>query len=498
MAKILVADDERSICEAFSGLLATEGHTALIAANGQEALRLVRDEQPRAAFLDVRMPGLDGLAALEQIARIDPALPVIIMTAHGTLETASRALRANAFDYLGKPLELEQVRQVLRRALHHRQAASAAGRAPVAAEPDGRPTLLGRSPAMQELFKLIVLLGSNELTVLVLGESGVGKELVARAIHESGKRASEPFVAVNCAAIPETLIEAELFGHERGAFTDAREQRRGRFEAAGAGTLFLDEVSELPLALQGKLLRALQERSFERIGSSVPLALAARIIAASNRDLGTEVRAGRFRADLYHRLNLATLRVPPLRERRSDLPALIASILARANREIGRDIERLEPEALARLEAYDWPGNVRELEHVIKRSLLTSRGRSLSLHDLVIDDAQREAGGAPSGDAAEHVRKAAQAYVGALAREPRSGSEWDRDDAARQVIFQQAVTAFERALVQAALAATRGNQVAAARLLGISRTTLRIKLGERKAAPDEGTPNEAVQDLDRS
>lgn len=492
MAKILVADDERSICDAFSGLLAAEGHTALIAANGHEALRLVREERPQAAFLDIRMPGLDGLAALEQIVHLDPALPVIVMTAHGTLETASRALRANAFDYLGKPLELDQVRQALRRALHHRRAD---GGAPVPGprEPDARPTLVGQSPAMQELFKLIVLLGANELTVLVLGESGVGKELVARAVHESGKRSSEPFVAVNCAAIPETLIEAELFGHERGAFTDAREQRRGRFEAAGAGTLFLDEISELPLALQGKLLRALQERSFERVGSATQIALTARVIAASNRDLAAEVRAGRFRADLYHRLNLATLRVPPLRARKSDLPALIASILARANREIGRDVERLEPAALARLEAYDWPGNVRELEHVIKRSLLTSRGRSLSVHDLVIDGAQLQEGGALRADAAEHVRRAVRAYIGA-------GSGWDRNGAggARPEIFQEAVAAFEGELIRAALAATRGNQVAAARLLGISRTTLRIKLVERKAALLEETPAQSVQDLDRS
>jgi DNA-binding NtrC family response regulator len=482
MAKILVADDERSICDAFSALLAAEGHTALIAANGQEALRLVREEHPQAAFLDIRMPGLDGLAALEQIARSDPALPVIIMTAHGTLATASRALRANAFDYLGKPLELDQVRQALRRALHQRQAEGrAAAPAPAAAGPDARPTLVGGSPAMQELFKLIVLLGSNELMVLVLGESGVGKELVARAVHESGKRASEPFIAVNCAAIPETLIEAELFGHERGAFTDARELRRGRFEVAGAGTLFLDEVSELPLALQGKLLRALQERSFERVGSTTPVALAARVIAASNRDLAEEVRAGRFRADLYHRLNLATLRVPPLRERKSDLPVLIASILARANRELGREVERLEPEALARLAAYDWPGNVRELEHVIKRSLLTSRGRSLSVHDLVIDGAPRPQAHAQLAAAAAHIRGAVAAYLGA----------GERPD-----LFQAAVAALEGELVRAALAATGGNQVAAARLLGISRTTLRMKLGERKDPQEMGTAPASVQDLD--
>ena len=261
------------------------GHVPLIASTGTEALRLVKTERPAAAFLDVRMPGLDGLATLREIVATDRTLPVILMTAYGTLETASEALRADAFDYLGKPLELETVRQVLRRALHASQRppepAPQELAAPVSA--DGRATLIGQSAAMQQVFKLIVLLAGTELSVLIEGDSGVGKELVARAIHTRGPRSVEPFVVVNCAAIPETLIESELFGHEKGAFTDARELRRGRFEAAGRGTLFLDEVSELPRHLQGKLLRALQERSFERIGSVTPLPVAARIIAATNR-----------------------------------------------------------------------------------------------------------------------------------------------------------------------------------------------------------------------
>ena len=471
MAKVLVADDERSICDAFRVLLTSEGHTALIAANGNEALRLVRAEHPDAAFLDIRMPGLDGIAVLKEIASIDPGLPVTIMTAHGTLDTATQALRANAFDYLGKPLELDKVRQVLRRALHPSGVEdSTPPRADVGG--DARPTLVGQSRRMQELFKLIVLLGANDLTVLIVGESGVGKELVARAIHESGEQAREPFSAVNCAAIPATLIEAELFGHERGAFTDAKEMRRGRFEAAGSGTLFLDEISELPLALQGKLLRALQERSFERIGSSTALPLTARVIAATNRDLAAETAAGRFRADLYHRLNLATLRVPPLRERKEDLPLLAATILARANREVGRAIEQIEPAALARLREYDWPGNVRELEHVIKRSMLTSRGRTLSIHDLVMDAPPGRTDAWP-GNADALVTRAANAYV-------EGTPEGERQD-----LLQHAVTTLESALVQAALTATGGNQVAAARLLGVSRTTLRAKLTSEPRARDQ-------------
>ena len=465
MAKVLIADDERSICDAFRALLEADGHTALVASTGTEALRIVAREHPDAVFLDIRMPGLDGLATLREIAKLDPTLPVTIMTAFGTLDTAAEALRANAFDYLGKPLELEQVRRVLKRALH-RPAASA--KVAGAALPD-RPVLVGSSRPMQEIFKLIVLLAGNDLSVLIEGESGTGKELVARAIHSSGARAAEPFVAVNCAAIPESLIEAELFGHEKGAFTDARDARRGRFEAAGRGTLFLDEIGELPLHLQGKLLRVLQERSFERLGSTAPTPLAARIIAASNRDLASACAAGRFRADLYHRLKVAALRLPPLRERREDLPALCESILAHAAGELGRALPALEAPALERLARHDWPGNTRELEHVLKRSLLTARGATLAVHDLVLEEPRDE--GEMPGALERLLERAAEVAVAAA-----------RPDALAPQRFDAATALLEAALVRAALTATGGNQAAAAKLLGISRTTFRLKLGAPGAA----------------
>jgi DNA-binding NtrC family response regulator len=467
MARILVADDEPSICEAFAALLAAEGHETLTASNGREAVQLARNARPDVVFLDVRMPGLDGISALKEIRGFDAAVPVIVMTAYGTLDTASEALRNDAFDYLGKPLDLAKIRQLLQRALHARTTPAAPSVAidPVTGQAGARH-LVGQSPAMQEIFKRIVLLADNEMSVLVQGESGTGKELVARAIHSSGKRAGGPFVAINCAAIPEQLIESELFGHERGAFTDARQMRPGRFELAGQGTLFLDEISELPLGLQSKLLRVLQERTFERVGGSATIAFQARLVCATNRDLAAAVAAGEFREDLFHRINLVTINVPPLRERRDDIAELVRSLLADANREAGKSITAVEQAVLDQLRSRDWPGNVRELEHVIKRSVLTAKGATLTVHDLALAADSSTPGATSSVERLtaplESVAAALVAH-GAAAQDPPA-------------IHEAAMTRLERALIDEALKATGGNQVAAARLLGISRSTLRSKL----------------------
>jgi DNA-binding NtrC family response regulator len=321
---------------------------------------------------------------------------------------------------------------------------------------------------MQELFKLIVMLADNDLTVLVQGESGVGKELVAHAIHDSGARATEPFVAVNCAAIPEQLIESEFFGHERGAFTDAKAARAGRFESAGAGTLFLDEISELPLHLQSKLLRVLQERSFERVGSVAAVPFRARLICASNRDLVAAVKAGAFREDLYHRVNIVTLQVPPLRDRREDIAELVHALIRRANREVGKSIASVEQAVMDRLRTHEWPGNVRELEHVIKRSVLVAHGSVLTVHDLSFDPgagSARDAEGPEVERLIEELARLAPSLVEAAGRSDMAVP-----------LHELALGRLERALVEAALAATGGNQVAASRLLGMSRSTLRAKL----------------------
>jgi len=458
MAKVLVADDERAICEAFSAMLRAAGHTPVVAASGDEALRRIAAERPDVVFLDVQMPGMSGLEVLEQIRAAHADLPVIVMTAYGTLQTAMTALKSGAFDYLGKPIELARVREVLSRALH-KPALDAATRP----HGDAGDAMVGTSAAMQEIFKRMSLLTTNELTVLITGESGVGKELVAHGIHANSERASQPFVAVNCAAIPASLIESEFFGHERGAFTDAREQRVGRFEAAGRGTLFLDEISELPYTLQSKLLRVLQERSFERVGSQTPVPFRARLIAATNRVLQDEVEAGRFREDLFHRLDLVTLAIPPLRARKEDIEALALQFLGRANVELGKSVQGLEPAALERLLAHEWPGNVRELEHAIKRAVLMARRPWLAAHDLEL---------APAAAAVDVDSRFGAALRAALSARLAAAAGDGTDESAYQALIALA----EQQLVAEALRVTEGNQVAAARLLGINRTTLRSKI----------------------
>ncbi|MEZ5559652.1 MAG: sigma-54 dependent transcriptional regulator [Pseudomonadales bacterium] len=472
MAKILVADDEHAICEAFSRLLEREGHTPVLASSGREALEAFHRERPDAVFLDVQMPDMTGLQALEQIHRRQPEIPVIVMTAHGSVQTAMDALEHGAFDYLGKPLELPDIRALLARALYRSQ--------PTAQDPQADAStvmqrdvgggtghdatrIIGRSRRMQEIYKMMGLLADNDLTVLITGESGTGKDLIARGIHQAGSRRSEPFVAINCAAIPEQLLESELFGHEKGAFTGAHARRVGRFESAGGGTLFLDEVAELSPHLQAKLLRVLQDGRFERVGGSAPLTLRARIIAASNRIADSAGEANPYREDFYYRLSLINLKVPPLRERAEDIADLAQHFLDEANQELGRALRGIEPDAMRALERHPWPGNVRQLQNTIRRSALTARGSLLTRHDLSFDDFQAET---PTG-------AAALARLDAAAR--AALAELIRDESADQPPFRTVVDAVEQALVDEGLRHCDGNQVAASALLGINRTTLRTK-----------------------
>ena len=466
MSKILIADDERAICDAFSRLIELEDHQPLVASNGKQALQLIRDESPAAVFLDIRMPGMDGLETLNRIRAEHGDLPVVIMTAHGDMETAMQAVKLQAFDYLGKPVELTKVRDLLKQMLQHTTAPDL-----TTAETetgDNLPRLVGKSPTMQELFKFMGLLTGNDMTVLITGESGVGKELVARGIHQHSKRAEQPFVAINCAAIPENLLESELFGHEKGAFTGAGVGRVGRFESAADGTLFLDEIGELPLPLQSKLLRVLQERSFEPVGGNRSVELRARLLTATNRDLSREADRGSFRADLYHRLNLVTLPVPPLRDREGDIELLAWHFIVQACRELKRPKLSLSNHIIKQLESYDWPGNVRELEHVIKRSVLTSRGNSLELHDFKVDrDKTKPDDSSQQFDSMQDFQDSLRQTLRRMLSE-RS----DKDDS----LFHQLVSLTEQTLIDEALQLCDSNQVSASRLLGLHRTTLRKKM----------------------
>jgi DNA-binding NtrC family response regulator len=465
VAKILVADDEHGICAAFAEFLQREGHQPLLASSGNEALQMVEAEAPAVVFLDVQMPGLTGLEVLARLKDSHPDLPVVVMTAYGTMDTALEAVRQGAFDYIGKPVELAQLRSLLERALHKRQASVPEIAATAAV--DDAETLVGQSAAMQEIFKLISLLTDNDMTVLVMGETGVGKELVARAIHRHSPRRDRPFISVNCGAIVDNLAESELFGHEKGSFTGADARRVGRFEAAADGTLFLDEVSELPLHMQSKLLRVLQERTYEPVGSVKERRVEARVITASNRELRDLVEQGLFREDLYHRLNLVALRLPPLRERESDIPLLADHFLRQIQVQLNKKLQGVEPEAMARLQAYSWPGNVREMEHCLKRAALLAPGPTLTAHDLDLPDIP-EQGDGPDPD--ESTRLLAEA-TRRVFRDNVSNGEATHED-----LFHTLVGVVERVLVEEALELSGSNQVAAAKMLGLHCTTLRKKL----------------------
>lgn len=463
MSRILVADDEVAICEALADVLRMDDHEVITAADGRGALTQIEQQQPQLVFMDVQMPGMTGLEALAVIRERWPTLPVIMMTAYGTMQTAHEAIRLGTFEYLGKPLEIEQIRSLTQRAL------ADSPQLPADPEQAGhttqQPELLGQSAAMQDVFKMISLVADNDLTVLVTGESGVGKELVARAIHRLSKRAGEPFLAVNCAAIADNLIESELFGHERGAFTGAAAQKIGRFEAAGEGTLFLDEIGELPMPLQGRLLRVLQEREFERVGSTTALPVQARIVAATNRQLLDDVQTGRFREDLFHRLNLVNLHIPPLRRRDADIALLAQHFLDIANHELGRHVSGFSAQAMAALRAHPWPGNVRELENLVRKTVLTARGNRIAIDDLGLNGSEPGTSPRPSRKQTLHQELTAttRSLLGQLVGESAAP-------------YREITEAVETALAHEALRLCDGNQVSAAKLLNINRTTLRKRL----------------------
>ena len=470
-ARVLIADDEDGLRWVLEKGLRQAGYEVTAVRDGDEALRAFSDAPFDLVFLDIRMPGTDGLTVLAKLRALAGDAHVIVMTAHGTMETAIQAMQRGAYDYLAKPFDLDEVLLLAERAL-------AAGRLTqeVARLKTGLQevwefgALIGRHPRMQEVYKTIGRIAASDVTVLLRGESGTGKELVARAIHHYSRRAGRPFVAVSSAAIPGTLLESELFGHERGAFTDAKERKLGKLELAHGGTLFLDEIGDMPSELQTKLLRALQERTIERVGGQESLRIDVRVLAATNRDLETMMREGRFREDLFYRLNVVTVTLPPLRERRRDVPLLVEHLLAKYAMELGE--RGVAPEALDRLVGHDWPGNVRELENVVQRAMVMATSGVILPEHLPIGPVSAAASVAIDATLEEIIERKLLECVRGL-REHASAN-----------LYDLMVGLVEKPLLRAVLRETGGNQVRAAQILGINRNTLRKKLTEHGIEPD--------------
>ncbi|NTU67420.1 MAG: sigma-54-dependent Fis family transcriptional regulator [Chlorobiaceae bacterium] len=380
---IMVVEDEPLQLESLSGFLAKQGYRVLKAPIPEQALSLARANTIDLVLSDFRMPGMNGVELLGALKELNPSIQVIIMTAFGTIESATEAMKTGAVDYISKPVDLCRLRMVIGHVVE-RQQLERENRVlrQQLTERFNFDGIVSESTEMNRVLNIAGRVADSNATVLITGETGTGKELIAKALHYSGARREQPFLAVNCAALPENLLESELFGHEKGAFTGAERQRKGRFELVGNGTLFIDEVGEIPLALQVKLLRVLQERSYDRIGSSSPLRSNARIVAATNRNLEEMVRDGTFRQDLFYRLNVVSIRIPPLRERRTDIPPLVEGFLLRFAEENGKRIAGISREAMDALMKYDYPGNVRELENIVQQSVVLCRGETVKLDDL--------------------------------------------------------------------------------------------------------------------
>ncbi len=459
MQSLLVIDDEASILRAFERAFANETTAVLTAKTGREGEKQYLDSKPDVVVIDLSLPDTTGLECFKRLRVIDPRVPFIFITGHGTVETAIEATKLGAYDYLFKPLELDEIRNVVEKAFNLSRMVRVQ---PVLAgeEDTVEDAIVGRCRAMKEVYKSIGRVASQNLTVLLLGESGTGKEVVAQAIYHHSDRAKGPFQAINCAAIPDALLESEMFGHEKGAFTDAQRQRIGKLEQADGGTLFLDEVGDMSPMTQAKLLRVLQDNSFERVGSNIPIKVNVRIIAATNHDLKKLVSEGLFRLDLYYRLSVVSIQLPPLREREGDLRILAEYFLRKYSNEFGKNIRTIAPETLKLLEAHHWPGNVRELESVLKQSLLTARGNVLLpefVPLLAVEETQAILNKADFDTVSE----------GFIAERIASGSN---------NLHAEAIATAEHKLFRQVLEHTRGNQLKASGILGISRVTLRSRL----------------------
>jgi two-component system nitrogen regulation response regulator GlnG len=475
MDTLLLIDDEPDVQYSFRRIFDRPDTQVVTAASGEEGLRALPRLRPGVVILDIRMGGMSGLETLRRLRRIDAKLPVIMMTAYGTTQTAIEAMKLGAFDYLLKPFDVPKLKQVVAAALKAaRDMRQVVSYPPLLESEDYDLGIVGRSEGMQTVFKMIGQVAHTDATVLITGESGTGKELVARAIYHHGRRSTQPFLAINCAAIPETLLESELFGHERGAFTGATTQRIGKFEQGDGGTLFLDEIGDMSPATQTKILRVLQSGSFERVGGNQPIRVSVRIIAATNRPLEQAVAARQFREDLFYRLNVVRIHLPPLRERKEDIPLLVNYFLVKQAAAGATSPKSVSAEFLAAFERHHWPGNVRELENVVQRASVMAKSDVLLPADL-----PPGFGGEPEGEPRQPPPAPAPPASGESipSSEPvalaRGLFRWARTHPEARVL-----PAVERELVIQALTETNGNQVQAAKLLGITRATLRKRVAK--------------------
>jgi two-component system nitrogen regulation response regulator GlnG len=483
MASVLLIDDDPVIIQdQMTHVLGPQGMRIEVAHTAAEGLRQIAAQPPDVILLDVHLPDLPGLEVYQRIRQIDARIPVIFVTWAATADTAIEAMKDGAYDYLFKPLDLARLRSVVAQALElgrfMREPALVAEMPPAE---DYGDAIIGRCPAMAEVYKAIGRVAAQNVIALITGESGTGKELVARAIYQHSMRARSPFLAINCAAIPENLLESELFGHEKGAFTGADRKRIGKFEQCSGGTLFLDEIGDMPLATQAKILRLLQDQSFERVGGNETVRTDVRVIAATHRDLKAWSAEGKFRPDLYYRLSVFTIPLPALRERGDDLPMLIQHFLRRFSRELGREVREIAPKALELLRGYSWPGNIRELQGVLKQALLQATGTLLI--PAFLPEFLRTP---PDSTPGKETEAAAEdfSFETFILRRLEEGTTALSTEAHQQL---------DRLLMRMALRHTGGNQVQAARMLGISRQTLRVKareLGLSTTAPPDDAADE--------
>ena len=457
--RILVVDDEANMRESLCDILSDEGYDVALAEDGRSALKAY-DDSTLLVITDAKMPGIDGFELLQELHKRDPDLPIVMITAYGTMELAIKAIRAGAYDYITKPFDPEQILHDVRNIVDHARKTKENIRLKERLAKDFDVSqIVGRSPQIEEILEVVRRVASTPASVLICGQSGTGKEMIAKALHYLGDRASQPFVIVNCAAIPDTLLESELFGHKKGAFTDAVADKKGQFEEADGGTIFLDEIGDMSLSIQSKMLRVLQEREFNRIGETKPRRVNVRVLAATNKDLAEAIRKGEFREDLYFRINVINIRIPSLRERREDIPLLAEHFIRQYNYSIGKKITAITDEALAILADYHWPGNIRELENLIERAVIFSNTDVIEAGTIRDNLLQWQR---PAGDLEGFLEQHGN--------------------------YKDAVEAFEQELIKRAFDRSRGHFSNAAKQLRLSRHALRYQMSKLGLQTDQFSP----------